>query len=160
MEKFWRAALAVAGLGAVGSFVFWGLYKQWLSLKIFANITSEHTFIIMLVFLVLTFFALIAILITYIISTKNQPVAPNANTYSIPDGTTFNSAILIIASRKNVQFKNFTKNELAKKLTARQFEASDDIEAIKQLRLLINGDFCEYSVKSSDTGIIIITAKK
>lgn len=60
MEKFWRAAVGVAGIGAVAFFVFLGLYKRWLSLNIFSSLTSQQTFVLMILFLVLTFLALIA----------------------------------------------------------------------------------------------------
>lgn len=60
MNNFWKGALGVAGIGAIAFFTFLSLYKQWLTLKIFANLTSDQTFILMLVFLLLTFFALIA----------------------------------------------------------------------------------------------------
>jgi len=60
MEKLWKAAFAVGGVAAIGAFVFWSLYKQWLSLDIFSQLTPTHTFILMLVFLGLTFLALLA----------------------------------------------------------------------------------------------------
>lgn len=60
MERLWKAAFAVGGVAAIGAFVFWSLYKQWLSLPIFSQLTSEQTFVVMLVFLGLTFLALLA----------------------------------------------------------------------------------------------------
>jgi hypothetical protein len=74
MEKFWRAALGICGLSAVGSFVFYSLYKQYLSLPIFSQMTPGQTFVIMLVFLGLTFLALLVTLITYY-ATKKAPLA-------------------------------------------------------------------------------------
>jgi len=44
MDRFWKAALGVAGLGAIGFFVFWSLYKQWLSLPIFPMLTQDQAF--------------------------------------------------------------------------------------------------------------------
>lgn len=58
MDKFWKAALAVGGVSAIGAFVFWSLYKDWLSLDIFSKMTSDQTFQIMIIFLCLTFAAL------------------------------------------------------------------------------------------------------
>lgn len=72
MENFWKAALGVGGLGTVGAFVFYGLYKKWLDLKIFSALTSDQTFIIMLVFLGLTFLALLFILVVYLKSKGNK----------------------------------------------------------------------------------------
>lgn len=60
MERLWKAAFAVGGVAATGAFVFWSLYKQWLALPIFERLSQQQTFIVMLVFLALTFFALIA----------------------------------------------------------------------------------------------------
>ena len=54
-EKIWKLALTVGGLASVGAFVFWSLYKEWLSLPIFSALTSEQTYQLMLVFLWLTF---------------------------------------------------------------------------------------------------------
>lgn len=64
MERFWKAALGVAGIGAIGFFVLFGLYQQWLALPIFARLSPTQTFVLMLVFLGLTFAALVAGLIT------------------------------------------------------------------------------------------------
>lgn len=66
MEELWKVAIGVAGLGAVGAFVFWSLYKHWIKLPIFANLTKEQTFRLMLAFLFLTFFALVVIVAAYV----------------------------------------------------------------------------------------------
>ena len=78
MERFWRAALGVGGIAAIGAFVFWSLYKQWLSLPgIFAQLTSGQTFVLMLVFLVLTFAALIAAFLLHArVGTEGDDVLP------------------------------------------------------------------------------------
>ncbi|PPD24516.1 MAG: hypothetical protein CTY24_00900 [Methylobacter sp.] len=60
MERLWKAAFAVGGVAAIGAFVFWSLYKQWLSLPIFSQLNQNQTFVVMLVFLGLTFLALLA----------------------------------------------------------------------------------------------------
>lgn len=77
MEQFWQAALAIAGLGAIGSFVFLSLYRGWLHLGIFAQLTKGQTFTLMCLFLILTFLALLAILATYAI-TRNDRVPSSA----------------------------------------------------------------------------------
>lgn len=63
--KFWQAALGIGGLGTVGAFVFYGLYSDWLKLDIFSKLTSDQTFIIMLVFLGLVFLSLIVLVVAY-----------------------------------------------------------------------------------------------
>lgn len=60
MERLWRAAFAVGGIAAIGAFIFWSLYRQWLALPIFAQLDRHQTFVVMLVFLALTFIALIS----------------------------------------------------------------------------------------------------
>lgn len=66
MEKFWKIALTIGGLGTVGAFVFWSLYKQWLSLPIFSMLSSDQTFEIMKIFLFLTFASLLVFGILYL----------------------------------------------------------------------------------------------
>lgn len=66
MEKFWEIAVTTAGIGAVGAFVFFILYKRWLQLQIFHTLTSRQTFAIMLVFLGLVFLSLLSMLGTYV----------------------------------------------------------------------------------------------
>lgn len=60
MQRLWRAAFAVGGIAAIGAFVFWSLYRQWLALPIFERLDRRQTFVVMLAFLGLTFVALIA----------------------------------------------------------------------------------------------------
>jgi hypothetical protein len=155
MEKFWKAALAVAGLGAVGAFVFWSLYKQWLSLGIFANLTSQQTFIVMLVFLALTFVFAVTAFITY---AKTHVGAPGftGSSYSVPKGRTFQSTAEQIARRQNIEFEGFTDSELSAPLQAKEFQASDDREALRQLRLLAAGRVRPYGVESDRSGKLIL----
>lgn len=60
MENIWKAAFAVAGLGAIAFFVFYSLYKQWLTLAIFAKLSQAQTLAVMVIFLVLSFGSLMA----------------------------------------------------------------------------------------------------
>jgi hypothetical protein len=76
MEKFWRAALGVAGIGAVGAFVLWSLYRDWLKLPLFSRMTSDQTFVLMLVFLALTFVSLIAMLLVHL---RSKSIDAGAN---------------------------------------------------------------------------------
>ena len=59
MEKFWKHALAAAGVCAIGFFVFMSLYKEWLELSIFSKLTQDQTFILMILFLIIVFFSLL-----------------------------------------------------------------------------------------------------
>ncbi|WP_222832718.1 hypothetical protein [Pseudomonas sp. SC3(2021)] len=71
MERLWKAAFTVGGVAAIGAFVFWSLYKEWLSLPIFSQITAEQTFVVMLVFLGLTFLSLLAAFALHIIGGRS-----------------------------------------------------------------------------------------
>lgn len=68
LNNFFKAALGAGGLGTVGAFIFYGLYKDWLKLGIFSQLSADHTFIIMLVFLALVFFSLVVLVIAYILN--------------------------------------------------------------------------------------------
>jgi hypothetical protein len=62
MEDLWKAAIGIAGLGAIASFVLWSLYRQWLKLPIWTKLDKRDQLIVILVFLGLTFsFAVIAL---------------------------------------------------------------------------------------------------
>lgn len=63
VEKFWNKALVLAGLSAIGFFVFFSLYNKWLELPIFSSLSQDQTFILMVIFLVLVFLALISALV-------------------------------------------------------------------------------------------------
>ncbi len=75
MNKFFKAALGVAGIGAVAFFVFFSLYREWLKLSIFAALTPDQTFALMMVFLVLTFVALIAGLVAWMVNGRSATVS-------------------------------------------------------------------------------------
>ena len=65
MGVLWKAAVSVAGLGAVASFVLWSLYRQWLTLPIFQQLTKKQLFVLFLVFFFLTFLFGVSGLATY-----------------------------------------------------------------------------------------------
>ena len=65
METFWEAALSVAGIGAIASFVFWSLYKHWLSVPALEKLDSNQLYGLFKLFLVLTFLFAIVGLATY-----------------------------------------------------------------------------------------------
>jgi hypothetical protein len=77
MDKFWKAALAVGGLAAIGAFVFWSLYKGWLALDIFSRMTPEQTFAIMKLFLALVFASLVVLVGAYILDTRKPGTTPS-----------------------------------------------------------------------------------
>ena len=67
MLSFWNAAIAICGLAGVAAFVFLSLYQGWIRLDIFAQLTRRQTFALMMTFLVLSFLAVIAILVVAVI---------------------------------------------------------------------------------------------
>jgi hypothetical protein len=75
MERFWKAALGVAGIGAIGFYVFYRLYHGWLKSVSpnLAHLDPGQTFSLMLVFLILTFLALMAALIAWLMDPSRRP---------------------------------------------------------------------------------------
>ena len=71
MDKFWKLALGVGGLSSVGAFVFYSLYRNWLTLPIFANLSDDQTFLLMALFLIIVFLALLSLLFVYVIRRTN-----------------------------------------------------------------------------------------
>ena len=67
MEGFFKAALGIGGLAVVGAAIFFGLYKEWLTLDIFSQLSADQTFIIMLVFLGLVFLSLLVLVAAHIL---------------------------------------------------------------------------------------------
>jgi hypothetical protein len=93
MELFWKAALAVAGIGGLGLFVLWSLYKQWLRLSIFPRLTQNQAFRLLLCFLIFTFaattFAIIAFLITHNNDRSAGDVPLHTEDLRLPSGSKF-----------------------------------------------------------------------
>lgn len=67
LDTFFKSALGVGGGSAIGAFIFYGLYKDWLTLDIFSKLSGDQTFIIMLVFLFLVFLCALAFLIGHLL---------------------------------------------------------------------------------------------
>lgn len=74
--ELWKAAFAVAGLGAVAAFVIWSLYKQWLQLPIFQTLTKHHQYQLFRLFLILTFLFAIAGLVAFVFATRPNHTEP------------------------------------------------------------------------------------
>ena len=72
LEEFWKGALAVAGIAAVVSFVFWSLYKKWLNLPIFSTLPSIQQYKLLRLFLVLTFLFALAGLMSFVATNKSN----------------------------------------------------------------------------------------
>ena len=68
MSDLWKIAVTVAGLSAVASFVFWSLYKQWLSAKVLHKLNSKQLFILFIIFLSLTFAFSVTALAVYLVA--------------------------------------------------------------------------------------------
>lgn len=73
MEGIWEGALGVAGVGAIGAFVFWSLYKHWLKLPIFQAMTKEQQYSLFKLFMVLTFLFSMSALLIYAFTKFQQP---------------------------------------------------------------------------------------
>jgi hypothetical protein len=78
-KGFWTLALSVAGFGAIGAFVFFMLYRQWLTLPIFDKLSQEQTYAIMKLFLVLVFLALTLTAILWFLTRTRQERENNSD---------------------------------------------------------------------------------
>ena len=159
MEKFWKAAIGVAGLGAIGSFVFWSLYTNWLSIGIFSQLTAEQTFVLMIIFLLLTFAALIAALVTYLKSQAAPSARTNAVAFSIPGGWTLRQVLETIAGRSVVEFVGFHTHELACVLPRKEIEAPTNLDAMRNVHALTGGRVRPYTVEQVGTGKYIVRVR-
>jgi hypothetical protein len=86
VEALWKLSVTIAGIGAIGSFVLWSLYKEWLRLKIFPVLTKQHSFRLMQLFLVLTFLAFFCALVGYIILERGSHHDIEVSGYVIYNG--------------------------------------------------------------------------
>lgn len=94
MERFWRIALGVAGIGAIGFFVFWSLYQRWLTLPIFPVLTQSQTFQLLRYFLFLTFGALTLAVVAYLFTYRRRQLIPQyvpiqSASLRLPNGSRF-----------------------------------------------------------------------
>ena len=152
INKFWKPALAVGGVAAIGAFIFYALYKQWLELQIFSALTSKDTFIVMLVFLVLVFIIVMAMLILwYLDRGRIQIQNKNGVSFSIPQGCTFEQAIRALVSEAAavVQFEGFSKKQLKVKLTPQKISTVSTLRAIELIKGVAPQSFPKYSVIES-----------
>ncbi|MDG4549689.1 MAG: hypothetical protein P9G45_04660 [Candidatus Contendobacter sp.] len=65
MVELWQTAFGIAGIGSIAAFVFWSLYKEWLKLPIFQQMTKEQQFRLFILFIVFAFIFALAGLGTY-----------------------------------------------------------------------------------------------
>ena len=102
MDNFWKAALAVGGVSAIGAFIFLSLYKEWLGLAIFSKLSSDQTFISMLLFLSLTFISLLSFILAFVKSKqeKNPEIQQTISDDGIGVISTGDSATIKITKKK------------------------------------------------------------
>ena len=80
MEKFWKAFFAAVGIGAIMSFVFYSLYKQWFTPPILERLSPHQAFVAMVIFLVLSVAALMAGVLAWMC----QPILPPPGSVALP----------------------------------------------------------------------------
>ncbi|MEW8437603.1 MAG: hypothetical protein AB2689_05545 [Candidatus Thiodiazotropha taylori] len=56
MEQLWQAAIGLTGIAGVGSFVFFALYKEWITSPVLLGLNRSQKYRLLLLFVVLTFF--------------------------------------------------------------------------------------------------------
>src|SRR5262245_22127290 len=68
MEEVWKVGFATSGLGAVAAFVVWSVYRQWLRLGVFQQMTKAQQYQLFRLIIVLTFLFGLVTLAAYIFS--------------------------------------------------------------------------------------------
>lgn len=76
MDQFWNHAVEICGLSAVVSLVFLALFRQFLRLSVFKQMTEKQTFVLLLVSVILVFCFSLAGFGTYIVTRENAGSAP------------------------------------------------------------------------------------
>jgi len=129
-DGFWKAALGVAGIGAIGAFVFLSLYKDWLKLQIFSQLTPEQTFWIMGLFLLLVFAALVVMVLVWwsqkIHENRQPPLAQGSTNFHPPEKATFKGVIegLAGSGKAAVTFVGFDAKELKLPVKSQSIDTS------------------------------------
>lgn len=154
IEKLWKPALAIGGVAAIGAFVFYSLYKQWLTLDVFSQLTADHTFIIMIVFLVLVFIVAFTMLILWFLD-KGRPQEQEIEegvSFSIPENCSFEQAVRALASEDGsvVEFEGFSKSVLGTKLNTQTIKATTTLRAIELLANVAASSVPKYRVSKLD----------
>lgn len=154
MDKFWKSALAVGGVATIGAFVFFSLYKEWLTLGIFERLTSSQTFIVMLVFLVLVFLVAAGMLVAWFFEKDRYQKLEGESSvsFTIPRGCSFKRAAIALASEEGstVEFNLIPDDALETILKSQTLKASSTKRAIELLHGLAVSEFPNYTVTLTD----------
>jgi hypothetical protein len=146
-----------AGLGVTGAALglFYNLYNKfdWP----LSTIPPDKMFWLLIVFM-----AIIAVVVmTVVIVHRPQrnhppPKAPDSVDVSVPKGWSFEAMARSIGNTRIVQFEGFTGAEMAAELKPQDFQSPNDLEAIKSLRALANGQLRPYDVVQDTSGKFIV----
>ena len=145
MQELWKLALGVAGLGGVACFVFWSLYKNWLKLPIFQQMTKEQQFSLFKLFMWLTFIFAALGLVSYVIIQLAGPAA-RASENSV------NELTKLVQSRRATVLDLIDRQDKALALTreeaAQKGKPTQDVDAkVQRLRTVkerfdrLSGDY-------------------
>lgn len=75
--QYWQPLAALAGIGAIASLTFYSLYRDWLKLPIFQQLTKKQLFILFCIFLTFVFLFGIAGIVSYTIIETSESAAAN-----------------------------------------------------------------------------------
>lgn len=90
MNDFWIAAVTLCGLAGVACFVFYSLYKKWLSLPIFPKLKQDQAFSLFKTFLYLTFGLAVLTLILWLV---DKQLERNNRTVTTPAPVEFETHV-------------------------------------------------------------------
>lgn len=163
VAKFWKAALAVGGLAAIGCFVVYGLYARWLKLPIFRQVSASQTFWLMLMFLVLVFLVGVIMAILWYLDRRDQrarPTGASSVSFTVPAGCTFGKAVVALAKEDKAaaELKGFEQRELDVELTEQELRTTTTADALRLLRNLTKSPIRKYEIHKQ-SGLYTLTAK-
>lgn len=132
MNQFWQVAISLAGLGGVASFVIWSLYREWLRLPIFQQLTKKHQFTLFMAFMILTFLFALAALVTYAVVQRQGDIPQKDPLDTI---AAVQKYLLTFAGGQKVAMKFFPEGRLAELSIESSESATGDVgQAVDQAR--------------------------
>lgn len=136
MNTFWKAALAIGGTATVGAFLLWSIYKQWLGLPIFPQLTQEHTFILFRYLLIFTF---VAFLVLALVHMLKKPSSASDSTHIFSLHTSWNGVNEVDPER--IVGPDVTNGVRAMAITARSWE-----EKLVPKDIIIESHFDDFDI--------------
>ena len=149
---FWKIVVRLGVPGLVLG-IFYKLYDKfdW-PIK---NIPPDQMFKLVVIFMLIIAIIVLFTLFLYRPKVERKETA-NGTAASIPRNCTFKAAAEALAGQHIVEFLGFNSAELSTPLHAKDFVASNDLEAILQLRALADGKIRKYKAEQARSGKYVL----